>query len=133
MCIRDRGLVDALARRNLELACPYFQPSVQALCRRAFKTPDPSVGTFKNFALGYSVVDGKQALVGWTGTSCVPNEKPTCVSNKNPAAVFSSGRKFKTLWAQAVAAAVSNGQANDYGPIPCVKVGSRWYDYLPLN
>jgi hypothetical protein len=77
-----QGVVDSLAKRNMELACPYFEPSFQALCRRRFKDGlGSNTPRFKNVALGYTVVEGKQALVGWTGTSCVPNQHPLCLTN----------------------------------------------------
>ena len=53
------------------------------------------IPTVKNFAIGYIAVDGKQALVGSTGIFCVPDEKPRCVPNHDPAAILASGKSFK--------------------------------------
>jgi hypothetical protein len=129
-----QGVVDAIERRNLELMCQYFQPSFQAVCRRGFKDGmGSSTPSFKNFALGYTAVEGKQALVGWTGTSCVPTQHPLCLTNVNPAALFVSHHTFKVLWAQAIASATSNQNINNYALTPSVKVGTRWYTYLPAS
>ena len=85
--------------------------------------------TFNNFALGYVAIDGNQALVGSTGTDCVATAKPRCSSNHNPAAIFSTGRTFKVLWAQTVTA--YNSSANVYSLDLCIKIGASWYNYVP--
>jgi hypothetical protein len=129
-----QGVVDSVAKRDMELACQYFEPSFQALCRRGFKDGMGSnTPSFKNFALGYTVVEGKQALVGWTGTSCVPTQHPLCVTNVNPAALFVRHHTFKVLWAQAIASATSDQNINNYALTPSVKVGTLWYAYLPAS
>lgn len=89
-----------------------------------------SPGTVGNFALGYVAVDGNEALVGSTGTSCSPDATPTCESNTDPAAIFSQAKPFPQLWAESVAADLST--TNSYQLLPCVKVGNKWYDYWPL-
>ena len=74
-------------------------------------------------------VRGDQALVGSTGTFCVPAEKPRCFTSTDPAAVLSGGKPFGTLWAQADQATSSNV----YKLAPCVKIGGRWYLHLPSS
>jgi len=71
--------------------------------------------------------------VGWTGTSCVPNQHPLCLTNVNPAALFVNHHTFKVLWAQAIASATSDQNINNYALTPSVKVGTRWYTYLPAS
>ncbi len=83
----------------------------------------------RNFALGYVAIDGNEALVGSTGTSCSPDAKPTCESNDDPAAIFTEAKPFPELWTESVAATLST--TNSYQLIPCVKVGNKWYVYDP--
>ena len=127
-----QGFVSALDARQLKLWCSYYEPSFQASCRAnaaSFVAADlPQV---KNFALGYVAIDGNKALVGSTGTDCIANGKPKCSTNANPAAVFSSGRTFKALWAETVAA--YNNTANVYSLALCAKIGGNWYSYVPPN
>lgn len=111
-------------------ACTYFPPSAQASCQAAVaQAPSGNSGTMQNFALGYVAVDGNEALVGSTGTSCSPDATPNCESNNDPAAIFSQGKLFSVLWAESVAADLSTG--NNYQLIPCVEVGGNWYLYWP--
>jgi len=90
-----------------------------------------STPTFRDLALGYVVVDGNEALVGVTGTICVPNETPACTTNDDPAAIFSEAQPFPQLWAESVAADGSSSTSNSYSLAPCVKVGTNWYIYNP--
>ena len=82
-----------------------------------------------NAAIGYVAVRGDQALVGSTGTFCVPAERPRCFTNTDPAALLSGGKSFGTLWAQADRATSSNV----YKLAPCVKIGGRWHLHLPSS
>lgn len=84
--------------------------------------------TMKSFALGYVAVHGRKALVGSTGTSCIPGQQPACVSNANPAAILDSGKSFSALWTESIAA--SNSTVNTYSLAPCVKIGGRWYVFV---
>ncbi len=112
--------------------CAYFPPSALASCQTlAAEAPASNSGTLQNFALGYVAVNGNEALVGSTGTSCTPDATPTCESNDDPAAIFSQAKPFSVLWAESVAADLST--TNSYQLIPCVKVGSSWYVYWPFS
>jgi hypothetical protein len=42
-------------------------------------------------------IDGARALVGVTGKICKPGNKPECVTNADPAAIFSMGSTFMAL------------------------------------
>jgi hypothetical protein len=123
-----RGLVDAVNTGNGKKICTYILPSVQAGCRAALSGRGRLVGgpTFRHFALGYVAVHGNKALVGTTGTVCTPGQTPRCVSNHNPAAIFTTAKPFATLWAESVAAG-----SKSYSLAPCAKVGTRWYIYNP--
>jgi hypothetical protein len=108
--------------------CKYAQPSQQASCKSQLaQVPKAEVAkalpTFKNFALGYTAIDGTEALVGTTGTVCTPNQSPGCYTNTNPAAILDSGKSFATLWKQALAAADSNV----YSLSPCIEIDGNWY------
>jgi hypothetical protein len=125
-----QGFISALDERQLNLWCSYYEPSFQATCRaNSAKFVATSMPIFKNFALGYVAIDGNQALVGSTGTDCAANFKPRCSSNQAPAAIFSTGRTFKALWAQTVAAYSST--VNVYSLDLCTKIAGRWYSYVP--
>jgi hypothetical protein len=125
-----QGFVSALDGRQLKLWCSYYEPSFQATCRsNAANFVAADLPTFKNFALGYVAIDGNKALAGSTGTDCIANGKPKCSSNKNPAAIFSSGGTFKTLWAKTLAS--YNNTANVYSLDLCIKIGGGWYAYVP--
>ena len=126
-----QGDLYALAAGNILSGCRYIQPSVQAVCRQANSGPTTSVPyreTIKNFAIGYVAIDGKQALVGYTGTFGISDEKPGCMTNTNPEAILSSGRSFKALWTQSVAD--ERIDANFYSLDPCVENGGKWYFYI---
>jgi hypothetical protein len=111
--------------------CKYEQPSQQANCKSELDSvPKAEVAkempTFKNFALGYSAIHGTEALVGTTGTVCAPNEKPSCYTNTDPAAIMDSGKSFATLWKEALAAN-SNSTSNVYSLSPCIEIDGSWY------
>jgi hypothetical protein len=103
------GVVKAITTGPFIDFCKYEQPSEQSSCKSTFGQVTKAevanqLPTFKNFALGYTAVDGTKALIGITGTICVPNQKPSCYTNKDPAAVLDSGKPFATLWSEAIAA-----------------------------
>lgn len=127
------GVVKALSAGPITDFCKYEQPSQQSSCRSTFGQVTKSevasqLPTFKNFALGYLAIDGTKALIGVTGTICVPNQKPSCYANKNPAAILDSGKPFATLWRQAVAA-----PANVYSLSPAIEVDGSWYAYTSTS
>jgi hypothetical protein len=125
-----QAFVGALNAGSLIQTCMYYAPSAQVSCRAVMaKAVTGSGGTIRNFALGYAAVDGNEALVGSTGTFCSPDATPTCVSNEDPAAIFSEAKPFPKLWAESVAADASTTTSNTYSLAPCVKVGNNWYLY----
>lgn len=121
------GVADAAETGKLTAACRYFQQPYRRQCPALMGAlPSADKPTFKYFKLGYIAVKGNRALVGTTGINCVPAEKPRCVPNADPAAVFSSGKTFAADWAQAVA----DNVGHIYQLVPCIKAGGRWYGYL---
>jgi hypothetical protein len=122
------GLFAAIGAGRYAAACGYVEPSGQAACLTAEAEPG-SQQSARNAAIGYVAVRGDQALVGSTGTFCVPAERPRCFTNTDPAALLSDGKSFGTLWAQADRATSSNV----YKLAPCVKIGGRWYLHLPSS
>jgi hypothetical protein len=123
------GVVKAITTGPFIDFCKYEQPSEQSSCKSTFGQVTKAevtnqLPTFKNFALGYTAVDGTKALIGITGTICVPNQKPSCYTNKDPAAVLDSGKPFATLWSEAIAA-----PANVYSLSPVIEVNGSWYAY----
>jgi hypothetical protein len=122
------GLLNALNSGKLVKACPYYQPAAQAACRTGLATATVAPGSVaKNVGLGYIAIDGDRALVGLTGTFCQPGGSPKCITNHDPAAIFSSTVTFAHLWVQQVV--LSNSPKLVYSLQPCVKVGRRWYVY----
>jgi hypothetical protein len=127
-----QGYFNALIAGKPIQACTYYPPSGQASCRKLMAAVGKgSIPTLRDLALGYVVVDGNKALVGFTGTVCAPDETPACRTNDDPAAIFSDAQPFPHLWAESVAADTSSSGRNSYSLAPCVEVGSNWYVYNP--
>jgi hypothetical protein len=123
------GVYAAIAKGPITDFCKYEQPSQQSACNSTFSQVTQAevasqLPNFKNFGLGYVAIDGAKALIGVTGTICVPHQTPKCFTNTDPAAIFKSGKPFATLWTQAVGA-----PANVYSLSPAVKVNGKWYAY----
>lgn len=113
---------------HLAQACAYFQPAVQKKCSTVSANLPPS-SIQDTLSLGYIAVEGSHALVATVGTDCQSEARPKCITNRNPATFFSSGRTFNALYTSAVASEAS--PLHKYSLIPCVKVGSQWYAYIP--
>jgi hypothetical protein len=109
--------------------CQYFEPSVQSKCSTDTAGKTAPASSYRNFSLGYIAVKGTKALVATLGTDCEAGTSPQCVTNSDPASIFSSAKSFDTLWTESVAAAISPVHA--YSLIPCVQTDSHWYLYLP--
>ena len=123
------GVVKAITVGPITDFCKYEQPNAQAQCKSTFGQVTKAevasqLPTFKNFALGYTAIDGTKALIGTTGTICAANQKPSCYTNTNPAAILDSGKPFATLWTEAVAS-----PANVYSLSPAIEVNGSWYAY----
>ena len=71
------------------------------------------------------------ALVGATGTFCVPNANPECYTNSDPAAIFSTQKSFSSLWTATNSS--SSSSQNAYSLVPCVEVSGPWYVYSPSS
>jgi hypothetical protein len=109
--------------------CYYLQPSQQSKCSAELGSAQASaiataMPTVKNLTVSYTATDGTMALVGMTGTICSPDQKPSCVTNNDPAAIFDNGKTFRELWTETVA---STSEA--YSLTPMIKLGGKWYGY----
>jgi hypothetical protein len=124
-----QGIVTANVTNQLSSICAYVEPSFEAQCSQdAASALASQVASVKNFAIGYVVIDGTQALVGTTGTSCAANMTPECETNTNPAAIFDTGQSFQTLWTEANANVSSNSSpAAAYTLYPCTEINGQWY------
>jgi hypothetical protein len=123
------GVYSSITKGPITDFCKYEQPSQQSACNSTFSQVTKAevasqLPSFTHFGLGYVAIDGAKALIGITGTICVPNQKPKCFTNTDPAAIFSSGKPFATLWTQAVAA-----PSNVYSLSPAIKINGKWYAY----
>ena len=120
--------------------CSYVVPDEQSNCKSSINSVEASLGpsalasaagTAKNFGLGYTAIDGNEALVGTTGTFCSSDSgssgsSPSCFTNSDPAAILSSGKSFATLWSEANN---SNSSSSTYSLAPCMEVDGKWYLY----
>jgi hypothetical protein len=124
-----QGFLTAIEAKNWAALCGYVEPAVYGQCTQLSTYGSAASRYFpslKNIGLGYTATDGNRALVGTTGTLCAPPaSSSTCHTNKDPAAILSSGKPFSTLWAEA-----NNSSANAYSLALCVKAGESWYVYL---
>jgi len=121
------GVIDALSSGHVADFCRYEQPSVQSSCNATMSQVTPAevkgqLPTFKNVRLAYVAIDGTKALIGLTGTICLPKQTPSCFTNNDPAAIFDSGKPFATLWSEAESAA-----SNAYSLSPAVEINGSWY------
>ena len=121
------GVIDVLTTGHLTDFCKYEEPAQQSQCNSQMSqiTPSEAAGqlpTFKNAKVAYAAIDGGKALIGVTGTICVPNETPKCFTNNDPAALFDSGKSFATLWSEAQSAA-----SNVYSLSPAIEIEGSWY------
>jgi hypothetical protein len=126
-----KGALYALAHGDVSMSCRFIEPSLEPACKKNSKGATATASyseTIMDFGVGYVVIQDKRALVGFTGTFCISTSKPKCMTNINPAALFSSGKSFNVLWAEAVAA--ESNPANVYSLGPCIEVGPKWYFYL---
>jgi len=127
-----QAYVEAINDGKLTALCQLVEPAAQGACQQALAgSPPTGSSSFSDFALGYVATRGDKALVGLTATHCSPQEKPTCSTNKDRAAIFSSDRTFDALYADATRALSPGNTDNRYSLVPCVRVGSAWYLYLP--
>ena len=110
---------------NLTAGCGLLEPSEQALCTQAVTGQSSNGASIQNFGLGYIAIDGDEALVGTVGTNCTPTNSPPCHTNSDPAAIFSGGQTFATLYNAALTA--ENGTSSNYSLVPCVEIGGAWY------
>ena len=109
--------------------CDYLEPSQQSRCRAVLGSAQASavataMPTFKNLTVSYTATDGTRALVGITGTICSPEQKPSCVTNDDAAAIFDGGKKFAVLWVEAV-----SSTSIAYSLTPMIEISGKWYGY----
>jgi hypothetical protein len=118
------GLITAFTTKQYSAECAFLEPSNQANCATAVGQMNSSNAPYaSNTGIGYVAVHGSQALVGTTGTFCSPGQTPECYTNSDPAAIFSSGKSFSDLWAEAN----QNSSQNAYTLAPCVEISGKWY------
>ena len=120
-----QGVLAAVSAKNYAGECAFLLPSAQSSCASGATELSPTdAPSVKTPAVGYVAIKGSQALVGTTGTYCTPGETPQCFTNNDPAAIFSGGKSFSTLWTEANN---STSDQNVYTLAPCVEVNGKWY------
>jgi hypothetical protein len=116
------GLLAALNDKSAAEYCGYAEPDAQAQCKSGLaQTPASQFATAKNGTPGYVVIDGDKAVAGLTGTLCAAGETG-CVTNKDPAAVFTALHTFTALWKNAITPSDAK-----YSLEPLTKVSRKWY------
>jgi hypothetical protein len=126
------GIIDAYDSKKFADMCAYMPPTGQSACKGAFsqgaaQALSANAPYARNPADGYVVIEGTKALVGSTGEYCDPSQSPKCFTNSDPAAIFTSGKSFASLWKTAVAQANASNSPNVYTLLPCVEIGGKWY------
>ena len=125
-----QGVFSAIGSKQYKQECDYVEPDAQAGCKTgAAQLNSSNAPSLKNSGIGYVAIDGTKALVGTTGTFCVPNQTPKCYTNSDPAAIFSTKKSFSTLWTQTNKAST----ANTYSLAPTIEISGHWYVYTPSS
>lgn len=115
------GLAAVTTAKKFVQVCDYMVPANQAGCRSSISQSPVQELSLSNFALGYTAIDGNRAVVGMTGTVCNATQTPKCLTNSDPAAVFSTAKSFSALW--------SNAIKDSSALTACTKVNGKWYLY----
>jgi hypothetical protein len=116
-------------------ACAYLIPASQSSCQSAIsKAAQEGEGitySYRSFALGYTAIDGTQALVGSTYTQfCVVTGAKSCAPNiTDPKTVFQTGVSFATLWTQTQ----QGTGGSSFSPVPCIVLNGKWYVDAPSS
>lgn len=118
------GLIAALSSKGTATFCDYIYMPPGAQCTAASSQGSRDQLSVK---IGYVAIAGTHALVGFTGKVCTPSVRSHsgCVTNTDPAAIFSAGNTFAALWAQT--ARPNSVAVSSYRLQPCVEVGGKWY------
>jgi hypothetical protein len=123
------GLLAALSSKDHATVCDYISVSSTARCEAPSGQGSRNQLRYRvSVEIGYVAISGTRALVGFTGKICppgTPSTLPQCISNTDPAAIFSAGNTFAALWTLTVTPNPSD--TSPYGLVPCVEVGGKWY------
>jgi hypothetical protein len=127
------GLMAALSSKNPAMACDYISwgPAAARCKVRTGQGPRNQLPYSVSIKIAYVAISGTRALVSFTGKICPPRAvnpmpgTPVCMTNTNPAAIFSAGNTFAALWTQT--ANPSSSDALSYTLQPCVEVDGKWY------
>ena len=118
------GALAALSAKDPVAFCDYAYVGPVARCAAQLsQAPRNQLPYSVSVKIGYVATDGTRALVGVTGKICSPGSRPECSTNTDPAAIFSAGDTFATLWTRPV----NPNSSNAYSLLPCVEVGGKWY------
>jgi hypothetical protein len=120
------GALAAVSAKDPAALCEYVYAYAGpvAQCKAQYsRIPRDQAGSAATVKIGYVAIDGTRALVGFTGKLCPPGNKPQCLTNANPSAIFSAGTTFAALWTQTLNPTSSRA----YTLLPCVEAGGKWY------
>jgi hypothetical protein len=120
------GLMAALSSKDPAAFCDYIFVGPAVRCKvQSSQDERTHLPYGVSFKTGYVAISGTRALVGFTGKICSPGTTPECLTNTDPAAIFSTGNTFAALWTLTVNP--NFGGTSSYTLLPCVKVGGKWY------
>jgi hypothetical protein len=113
-----QGFINADFSGNTAVACSYFEPAVQSVCRKA-QIPKPS----GHLLVVGGVTSGTQALVEITGNVCQAANQ--CQTNTDPTTGMPYGSvSFSQAYSTALAGVTGGGGLS---PVPCIEVNGKWY------
>ncbi|MGH3166712.1 MAG: hypothetical protein ACRDN0_12580 [Trebonia sp.] len=119
------GFLAALSAKDPTAACDYLYLGLASRCDPEMsRIPRRLLPYGVSVEIGYVAIDGKRALLGFTGKICSPGATPRCLANTDPAAIFSTGKSFAALWTQALS---PDGSPSVYTLLPCAEAGGKWY------
>ena len=116
------GLFAALKDKSVTEYCGYAEPAAQAQCKSGLaQTTAGQFPSAENLTPGYVVIDGDKAVAGITGTVCAAGQTG-CVTNNDPAAIFTTLHTFSALWKNAI-----TPSGTKYSLQPLTKIDGNWY------
>jgi len=112
------GLYQAELQGDWAAACSYVTPDIQSLCQDVTSGYPAATG---RVTVRGAVTNRNLALAEVTGSICLASNG--CSSNFDPAAGMPGGSaSFQQVYDKLVASS-----ASILSPVPCVKIGGKWY------
>jgi hypothetical protein len=104
--------------------CSYVTPSAQSLCLAGTSGQAAATGTANVGTMDLSA-SGNEALVSVTGSVCAPSSP--CVSNSDALLGMPSSPSQFAADYQAAVASTTSDSSTSLSPLPCSRIGGKWY------